>query len=114
MSKHKFNSADTFIKIEAHVSGRILQTRSTRVVQKSQDPHWNETFKFDIPNDLVPKLTLIFKIKHKSKLGRGIPLGQVNIGRQVNVEAEYKHWVQVLDKPLMPIGFWHKIQVITY
>lgn len=105
---------DPFIKIEAHVCGRTIQTRSTNVVQKSQDPHWNETFKFDIPNDLLPKLTLIFKVKHKVKFGRGTSLGQVNIGTCVNVEAEYKHWVQVLDKPLMPIGAWHRIQVITY
>ena len=105
---------DSFIKIVAHIGGRTIQTRSTKVVQRSQDPHWNETFKFDIPNDLVPKLTLVFKVKHKGKIGRATSLGQVNIGKCVNVESEYKHWVQVMDKPLMTIGAWHRIQVITY
>lgn len=60
-------------------------------------------------SDKLPQVTLIFKVKHRGRV-RDVSLGTVHLGYCVNVESEYKHWEQVMEKPHLEIEQWHAIQ----
>lgn len=100
---------DTFVKLEVHFCGRKLQSLTTKVVQKTQNPTFNEIFILDLSNDKMPQVTLVFKVKHKGRV-REAHIGQVHLGYSVSVESEYRHWEQVVEKPQMAVEATHKIR----
>ena len=67
---------DAFVKLEVHFCGRKLQTRTTKVVHKTQNPPFNEIFILDLSNDKLPQVTLVFKVKNKGRV-RETHIGQV-------------------------------------
>ncbi|KAL9986362.1 hypothetical protein ACROYT_G000501 [Oculina patagonica] len=98
-----------FVKLELTFCGRKLSTRTTKTAHNTLTPNFSEVFVFDMHADKLPQVTLIFKVKHRGRM-RDVALGTVHLGYCVNVESEYKHWEQVMEKPHLEIEQWHAIQ----
>lgn len=98
-----------FVKLEVTFCGRKLSSRITKTAHNTLTPNFSEAFVFDMHSDKLPQITLIFKVKHRGRM-REVSLGTVHLGYCVNVESEYKHWEQVMEKPHLEIEQWHPIQ----
>lgn len=98
-----------FVKLDVTFCGRKLSSRSTKTAQNTLVPDFSEVFVFDMHTDKLPQVTLLFKVKHRSRM-RDISIGSVHLGYCVHVESEYKHWEQVMEKPHLEIEQWHAIQ----
>lgn len=101
--------SDPFVKLEVTFCGRKLSSRITKTAHNTLTPNFSEAFVFDMHSDKLPQITLIFKVKHRGRM-REVSLGTVHLGYCVNVESEYKHWEQVMEKPHLEIEQWHPIQ----
>lgn len=101
--------SDPFVKLEVTFCGRKLSSRITKTAHNTLTPNFSEAFVFDMHSDKLPQITLIFKVKHRGRM-RDASLGTVHLGYCVNVESEYKHWEQVMEKPHLEIEQWHPIQ----
>lgn len=101
--------SDPFVKLEVTFCGRKLSSRTTKTAHNTLTPNFSEVFVFDMHSDKLPQVTVIFKVKHRGKM-RDVLLGTVHLGYCVNVESEYKHWEQVMEKPHLEIEQWHPIQ----
>ncbi|KAK3733258.1 hypothetical protein QZH41_011101, partial [Actinostola sp. cb2023] len=103
-------SVDSFVKVEILFVGKKLCSGTTKVVSKNRDPEYdNENFDFVIPDDKLPQITIVFKVKHHGKM-RDSPIGMVKLGYDADRETAYRHLEQVLDKPHLCIENWHAIQ----
>lgn len=98
-----------FVKLDVTFCGKKLGSRTTKVAHNTRAPNFGDVFVFDMHTDKLPQVTLIFKVKHRGKV-REVNLGTVHLGYCVNVESEYRHWEQVLEKPHLEIEQWHAIQ----
>lgn len=100
---------NSFVKLDVTFCGRKLSSRSTKVAHNTLAPNFSEVFVFDMHKDKLPQVTLVFKVKHHGRM-RDVTIGTVHLGYCVNVESEYKHWEQVMEKPHLEIEQWHAIQ----
>lgn len=98
-----------FVKLELTFCGRKLSTRTTKTAHNTRTPNFSEMYVFDVNSDKLPQITLFFKVKHRGMM-RDVPLGTVHLGYCVNVESEYKHWEQAMEKPHLEIAQWHTLQ----
>ncbi|XP_020631966.1 synaptotagmin-7-like [Orbicella faveolata] len=98
-----------FVKLEVTFCGRKLSSRTTKTAHNTLTPNFSEVFVFDMHSDKLPQVTLMFKVKHRGRM-RDVSIGTVHLGYCVNVESEYKHWEQVMEKPHLEIEQWHPIQ----
>ena len=89
--------------------GKKLHSRTTPVIAKNRNPEYAARFDFVVPDDKLPQITVVFKVKHQGRL-RDHPIGMVKLGYDADRETEYRHLEQVLDKPHLSIENWHSLK----
>lgn len=96
-------------------AGKKLHSCSTKVVNKTRNPDYNEVFDFFIPDDKLPQVTIYFKVfRHRGKMKRDGLIGMVILGNRhghdAEHETEYRHFEQVVGRPHLCINYWHVIR----
>jgi Ca2+-dependent lipid-binding protein len=108
------NTADSYVKIRCVIpETKKEQTLfKTKVVKKSADPEWNESFSLPFPLildfDSPQQMKLTLTVKHQSVLGSGSDLGTYELDVWSHFQSKQLQEVKP-DGPAMTCDFWTKV-----
>ena len=95
-TKQDIAQSNPYVKI--YLSPDEANSQQSKVITKSQNPCFNETFKFDVTISEVQKKTLVIKVKDFDKYSRHTVIGQILLPlADVNIVKGSFMW-----KPLIP------------
>ena len=105
---------DPYVKvIISHYDTKVHKFK-TSVKNKTLAPVYNETFSFQISEEMsVDNITLSFFVIDRDLAKRNDIIGVVNIGQRVTSKLGREHWDRVLQSPRKEVSFWHPIQLAT-
>ena len=103
------------MKIHVIFCDEIVQRIKSKLVTKSNNPSFEETFQLSgffsrgKMKQILVKLTVFSKSMTKQGLGY-VTLGT---GRQNDITASgYQHWETIIDKPELDIAQWHALKPV--
>jgi Ca2+-dependent lipid-binding protein len=89
--------------------GKRVKKQKTQCKRKTLDPHFNETFKFDVDPDLIPVACLSVVVMDHDIVTQNEMIGRVTIGPSGD-PTEVRHWKEMLAKPQQMIERWHVLK----
>ncbi|XP_078484087.1 uncharacterized protein LOC100185761 [Ciona intestinalis] len=102
-------SQDCYVVLaEEPPSGKSAK-KQTKISHRNQDPVFQESFIFSMPNDQLVILATLF-VKDKVK-GNWVSCGQVKLGQAVSTWSGQLQWAQALDREGQPVTFWHLLSL---
>ncbi|XP_052282899.1 synaptotagmin-6-like isoform X2 [Dreissena polymorpha] len=101
-------SSDPYVRITLVVEGKKVKRKKTSVKKGTHNPVWNEALSFNIPPELLPKVTLECHVVDNDLIGHGEFVGCVMIG-QTRAGNEGKHWGEMMQNQRKSIAMWHPL-----
>ena len=94
---------DPFIRVALLVDGKKVKRKKTSVKKGTTAPVWNEALSFNVPAELLPKVTLEVAI-----LDHDLIVGKCTIGssREGN---EGKHWNEMMLNHHKSMAMWQAL-----
>jgi Ca2+-dependent lipid-binding protein len=89
--------------------GKRIKKQKTRCKPKTLEPHFNETFTFDIDPDRLPVTSLSIVVMDHDIVGQNDMIGRIAIGSSGD-PTESRHWKEMLSKPQQMIERWHVLK----
>lgn len=88
-----------------------MKKKKTSIKKCTLNPHYNESFSFELPFDQVQKVQLILTVVDYDRIGTSEPIGKVVLGAESTTgESELRHWMDMLASPRRPIAQWHTLK----
>jgi len=103
---------DPYVKMALWHGDKLIQKAKTTTQKDTQDPVFNTSHFFDIPeldkNDGLKKIQIEFTVWDED-IGNDDVIGQLVIGGEKRVGTSKEHWTQVIASPLKEIKAWHQL-----
>ncbi|EDO45779.1 predicted protein, partial [Nematostella vectensis] len=100
-------TTSAYVKVHVVQGSKELDERRTKVKRKNFEPEYNETFKFNIPQNIIEEVNLIIRVKDSPYVGSKTLLGEVCVGGDA-VGTYLHHWRLILEKG-HEIEMWHAL-----
>lgn len=95
----------------ARSAGKRIKKKKTSIKKCTLNPHYNESFSFEIPFELIQKVQLVLTVVDHDRIGTSEPIGKVVLGcANTTGESELRHWMDMLASPRRPIAQWHTLK----
>lgn len=92
-------------------SGKRLKKKKTSVKKCTLNPHYNESFSFEIPFERIQQVQMVFTVVDYDRLGQSEPIGKIVLGCDCTTgDSERRHWMDMLGSPRRPIAQWHSLK----
>lgn len=91
------------------VDGKRVKRKKTSVRRGSINPVWNEALAFNVPAEVLPKVTLEVSVLDHDLIGHGEVLGQCVLGAGRSGQ-ELSHWNDMMANQRKSIAMWHTLQ----
>lgn len=107
--------SDPYVKLALMSKGKRLKKKKTSIKKCTLNPHYNESFSFEIPFELVQEVQLVVTVVDYDRIGTSEPIGKVTLGcQQTSGESELRHWLDMLASPRRPIAQWHRLKDMSF
>ncbi|NXJ27005.1 SYT3 protein, partial [Dicrurus megarhynchus] len=81
----------------------------TKVLRRTLNPEWDETFSFGVPFGELPARRLHFSVYDFDRfIGHNEVIGLCRVGSDADGPGR-EHWAQMLANPRKPIEHWHTL-----
>ncbi|PVD28579.1 hypothetical protein C0Q70_11170 [Pomacea canaliculata] len=84
-----------FVRVSLMVEGKKVKRKKTSVRRGSVNPVWNEALAFNVPAEVLPKVTLEISVLDHDLIGHGDVLGRCILGAG-RTGDELNHWNEML------------------
>ena len=101
--------SDSYVKLNLVRGSKILTTKKTRMIRKNLEPKFEEEFVFEVAEDLLDQVNLVFHVKDKSLIGRKRLIGELCVGCQ-GVGQGLAQWQLMVDKEVV---MWHQLELLN-
>ena len=101
--------SDSYVKLNLVRGSKILTTKKTRLIRKNLEPKFEEEFVFEVAEDLLDQVNLVFHVKDKSLIGRKRLIGELCVGCQ-GVGQGLAQWQLMVDKEVV---MWHQLELLN-
>jgi synaptotagmin-1 len=103
--------SDPYVKLVLMRSGKRLKKKKTSIKKCTLNPHYNESFSFEVPFEHAQEVQLIITVVDYDRIGTSEPIGRITLGcEQATGETELRHWMDMLASPRRPIARWHALK----
>jgi len=104
--------SDPYVKLALNgEDGRRLKKKKTSIKKCTLNPHYNESFSFEVPFELVQKVQLCVTVIDYDRIGTSEPIGRIILGcDKTSGETETRHWLDMLASARRPIVQWHSLK----
>jgi len=100
---------DCYVALSEVPPNETSQKQQTRVIQRTKDPEFKESFRIAMSNDkMMLSVTLFTRDRVK---GQWIPSGFVKLGHSVVDSKAHYQWTQALAHEGEPVKCWHVMEV---
>lgn len=107
--------SDPYVKLALICDGKRLKKKKTSIKKCTLNPHYNESFSFEIPFEQIQKVQLVLTVIDYDRIGTSEPIGKVVLGGEnTSGESEVRHWMDMLASPRRPIAQWHALKGVDY
>lgn len=89
------------------VDGKKVKRKKTSVRRGSISPVWNEALAFNVPAEVLPKVTLEVTVLDHDLIGHGEMLGRCFIG---GTGEDRGHWKDMLSNQRKSVAMWHVLR----
>ena len=97
------------MKIWLITEGKKLEKKKTAIKMKTLNPIYNESFIFNVANDIVKHTSLRISVIDHDKMSRNDLIGEILLGVKSG-QNEVKHWNEMLAKKYQPVAQWHELR----
>jgi synaptotagmin-1 len=97
------------VRVSLLVDGKKVKRKKTSVRRASINPVWNEALAFNVPAEVLPKVTLEISVLDHDLLGHGDVLGWCVLGAGTQGE-ELSHWKEMIGNQRKSIAMWHTLK----
>lgn len=102
-------SSDAYIRVSLTVEGKKVKRKKTTVKRNTTCPVWNEALAFNVPAELLPKVSLeVAVMDHHDLIGHGDIVGRCIIGPDKDGQ-EGKHWNDMMQNHRKSMAMWHHL-----
>lgn len=92
-----------------------MKKKKTSIKKCTLNPHYNESFSFEIPFERIQQVQLVFTVVDYDRVGVSDPIGKVILGcDNTTGVTEQRHWMDMLASPRRPIAQWHSLKEIDF
>ena len=107
--------SDPYVKLAlVDERGKRVKKKKTSIKKCTLNPHYNESFSFEIPFELVQRVSLQVTVIDYDRIGTSEPIGRIILGcEQASGDTETRHWMDMLASPRRPIAQWHSLCPLT-
>lgn len=103
--------SDPYVKLALFSYGKRMKKKKTSIKKCTLNPHYNESFSFEIPFERIQKMQLVVTVVDYDRIGTSEPIGGLVLGcEQTTGETESRHWMDMLASPRRPIAQWHSLK----
>ncbi|XP_076445563.1 synaptotagmin-6-like [Babylonia areolata] len=102
-------SADPFVRVSLMVEGKKVKRKKTSVRRASVNPVWNEALAFNVPAEVLPKVTLEIGVLDHDLIGHGDVLGTCVLGAGCSGDG-LSHWNEMMHNQRKSIARWHTLK----
>lgn len=102
-------SCNSYVKLNLVRGSKILTTKKTRMIRKNLEPKFEEEFVFEVAEELLDQVNLVFHVKDKSLIGRKRLIGELCVGCQ-GVGQGLAQWQLMVDKEVV---MWHQLELLN-
>lgn len=107
--------SDPYVKLALMSQGKRLKKKKTSIKKCTLNPHFNESFSFEIPFEQAQKVQLMITVVDYDRIGTSEPIGMIALGcEQATGETEQRHWMDMLASPRRPIARWHTLHSVDF
>lgn len=89
------------------VDGKKVKRKKTSVRRGSINPVWNEALAFNVPAEVLPKVSLEVSVLDHDLIGHGELLGRCQLGGTDKPGEEQGHWKDMLTNQRKSVAMWH-------
>ncbi|KAK7494324.1 hypothetical protein BaRGS_00014427, partial [Batillaria attramentaria] len=100
---------DPFVRVSLMVDGKKVKRKKTSVRRASINPVWNEALAFNVPAEVLPKVTLEISVLDHDLIGHGEALGFCVLGAGQSGD-ELNHWSEMMANQRKSIAMWHTLK----
>ena len=102
---------DTFVRLYLVRSTKQLADARTKTAKKNLEPRFNQTFVFNVSEDLIDEVNLIVRVKIVPLIGPNKLVGEVCVGCHSSGQALH-HWQLMIQKGVQ-IDMWHQLEILN-
>uniref|UniRef100_A0A6G1SJP6 Synaptotagmin 1 n=1 Tax=Aceria tosichella TaxID=561515 RepID=A0A6G1SJP6_9ACAR len=107
--------SDPYIKLALMSKGKRLKKKKTSIKKCTLNPHYNESFSFEVPFEQAQEVQLVITVVDYDRIGTSEPIGMITLGcEQSSGETEVRHWMDMLASPRRPIAQWHSLKSVDF
>lgn len=105
--------SDPYVKLALMSHGKRLKKKKTSIKKCTLNPHYNESFSFEIPFEQIQKVQLVVTVVDYDRIGTSEPIGKIVLGCESSSgSTELRHWMDMLASPRRAIAQWHCLEEI--
>lgn len=106
--------SDPYVKLALMINGKRAKKKKTSIKRCTLNPHYNESFSFELPFEQVQQVQLVITVVDYDIIGTSEPIGRIVLGcEQTTGETETNHWMDMLASPRRPISRWHTLSQVV-
>lgn len=103
-------SSFIFAKMSLIQGGKVRKSKRTTTKKKTQNPVFNETFRFYVKNSLLDKISINVSLCSKNVLGSSKVIGRITVGPVMYAFGSgLEHWNDMITVPKSGVAQWHHI-----
>ena len=92
------------------MDGKKIKRKKTSVRRGSVSPVWNEPLTFNIPAEILPKVSLEICVVDYDLIGQGETLGRCVLGTIHNTGEGMEHWKEMITNQRKSVAMWHVLK----
>ncbi len=103
---------DPYVKVWMLCDGRKTDKKKTAVKEKDLNPHFDETFEFDVPYERIRQTSLLVSVMDHDRLGRNEMIGSLLLGSRSG-PMEQRHWNEMFARTRQAVTQWHLLKELS-
>lgn len=105
--------SDPYVKVALVSNGKRVKKKKTTIKKCTLNPHYNESFSFEVPFERIQQVQLMFTVIDYDRIATSEPIGKIVLGCQGTTgDSEQRHWLDMLASPRRPIAQWHSLKPV--
>ncbi|KAG8193592.1 hypothetical protein JTE90_000227 [Oedothorax gibbosus] len=106
------NELDTYVKLLFTIENKLMKTKKTAAVKKSNDPKYNESFHFRLPQKCLNTASILLQITVAGGPLKDKIVGRVVFGSYMFVRGKpLDHWNETVSAGHKQIRHWQKLRL---
>lgn len=101
-------ASDPFVRISLMVDGKKVKRKKSSIKRGTTSPVWNEAVTFNVPAEILPKVSLECCVWDHDLIGHGELIGKCILGPQQQGN-ERKHWNDLIACHRTTTAMWHTL-----